>query len=152
MESCIPERERVHQALLDLLEHNKKYDLVFDIITYDKGIRKTIHSIAELERDAQGNPLKITGVINDITIQKKAEDNLKALNQQLVANEQQLQGCKSTIQANEQQLRAANQQLQASEQQLIAANQQLKANEQQLRAANQQLRQMNNNLGQRINN
>ena len=63
------------------MEHNKKYDLVFDIITNDKGIRKTIHSIAEVERDANGNPLKVTGVINDITIEKKAEDELNALNQ-----------------------------------------------------------------------
>ncbi|MDY0104046.1 MAG: PAS domain S-box protein [Lentimicrobium sp.] len=132
VERCIPERKRVHQALLDLVEHNKKYELVFDIITNDKGIRKTIHSIADIERDAQGNPLKITGVIIDITVQKNAEDNLKALNQQLIANEQQLRAVNQQLQANEQQLQAANQQLFASEQQLLAANQQL-------RAANQQL-------------
>ncbi len=78
VESCIPERERVHQALIDLLEHNKKYDLVFDIITADKGIRKTIHSIAEVESDAQGNVKKVTGVISDITEHKINEDKIKA--------------------------------------------------------------------------
>ncbi|MCF8381370.1 MAG: PAS domain S-box protein [Bacteroidales bacterium] len=139
VESCIPERERVHQALVDLLENNRKYDLIFDIITYDKGIRKTIHSIADLEKDAQGNPLKITGVIIDITIQKKAEDELKALNQQLIANDQQLRAANQQLQANEQQLKASNQQLIASEQQLRAANQQLMASEQQQKAVNQQL-------------
>ncbi len=139
VEGCIPERERVHQALVDLLEQNKKYDLVFDIITHDKGIRKTIHSIAEVERDTKGNPLKITGVINDITIQKKAENELYALNLKLIANQQELQAANQEMQANDQQLRATNHQLQANEQQLRAANQQLQANEQQLRAANQQL-------------
>lgn len=77
VESCIPERERVHQALIDLIEHDKKYDLEFDIITYDKGLRKTIHSIAEVERDAQGKPLKVTGVISDITQRKQAEKSLR---------------------------------------------------------------------------
>ena len=60
------------------------------------------------------------------------EIELRAMNQQLDASNQQLK-------AGEQQLRAANQQLTANEQQLRAANQQLTANEQQLRAANQQL-------------
>ncbi len=76
VESCIPERERVHQALVDLIEQDRKYDLVFDIITYDTGIRKTIHSIAEAERDAQGRAVKITGVITDITRHMQAEKAL----------------------------------------------------------------------------
>ena len=132
VENCIPERERVHQTLIDLLERNKTYDLVFDIITSDKGIRKTIHSIAEVERDAQGKPLKVTGVISDISKQKKSEDKLNALNQHLVANEQQLRASNQQLQSNEQQLKATNQQL-------SAANQQLSANEQQLRAVNESL-------------
>jgi PAS domain S-box-containing protein len=73
VEGCIPERERVHQALIDLVEHNKEYDLVFDIITNDNGIRKTIHSIAEAERDTQGNAMLITGVISDTSESKKKE-------------------------------------------------------------------------------
>jgi PAS domain S-box-containing protein len=76
VENCIVERERVHQALIDLIEHDKKYDLVYDILTEDKGIRKTIYSIAELEKDTKGNPLKITGIINDITVQKETEEAL----------------------------------------------------------------------------
>jgi PAS domain S-box-containing protein len=76
VENCITERERVHQALIDLLEHDQRYDLVYDILTEDKGIRKTVRSIAELEKDAQGNPVKIIGVVNDITKQKKAENAL----------------------------------------------------------------------------
>lgn len=76
VESCIPEKERVHQALVDLIEHDKKYDLEFDVITYNEGIRKTIHSIAEAERDDQGNLLKVNGVITEVTEQKKVEKAL----------------------------------------------------------------------------
>ncbi len=76
VESCIRERERVHQALIDLIERKKKYDLIFDILTFNKGLRKTIHSIAEVERDAQGKPVKVTGVISDITKQQITEKAL----------------------------------------------------------------------------
>jgi len=78
VEGCIPERERVHQALIDLVENDKEYDLVFDILTYDKGVRKTIHSIAETQRDAEGNVIKVTGVISDITKQKQLEEERNA--------------------------------------------------------------------------
>lgn len=76
VESCIPERERVHQALTDLIEDDKEYDLVFDLLTYDKGIRKTIHSIAESEKDARGKVKRITGVISDISKRVQAEEEL----------------------------------------------------------------------------
>ena len=75
--ACIPDRERVHQALLDLIEKETPYDLEFDIITKDKGETKIIRSIAVLEKDADGKPLKVTGVIQDITERKQAEDALK---------------------------------------------------------------------------
>jgi len=77
VENCIPERERVHQALVDLIEKDKEYRLEFDIITKDTKERKTIISIAGLERDENGRPLKITGVIQDITNRKRAEDALR---------------------------------------------------------------------------
>lgn len=76
VESCIPEREGVHQALTDLIEDDKEYDLVFDIITYDKGIRKTIHSIAESEKDSGGKVKRVTGVISDITKRIQADNEL----------------------------------------------------------------------------
>ncbi|MBW8041648.1 MAG: hypothetical protein FVQ85_16855 [Planctomycetes bacterium] len=65
----------------------------------------------------------------DIARRKRAEEQLRAANQQL--------------QASEQQLRAANQQLQASEQQLKAANQQLRAGE-------EELRKLTHDMGERI--
>jgi PAS domain S-box-containing protein len=76
-ESCIPERKRVHQALIDLIYHDKKYDLEFEIIPADKTPRRIIHSIAELERDASNNLLRVRGVILDITERKYAEQIIK---------------------------------------------------------------------------
>jgi PAS domain S-box-containing protein len=67
VENCVPERIRVHQALIDLIENNKEYNLQFDIITNDTGQRKTIQSVADMERDPSGKPVKVSGVIIDIT-------------------------------------------------------------------------------------
>jgi PAS domain S-box-containing protein len=83
-------------------------------------------------KDENGNPVALTGIVRDITEQKKAEDKLKAFNQQLLASEQQL--------------RASNQQLEASEQQLKATNQQLEASNQQLRASEETIQESENNL------
>jgi PAS domain S-box-containing protein len=76
VESCIPERARVHQALIDLIELEKPYNLEFEIKTKDKGESKLIKSIAILEKDPDGIPLKVTGAILDITQQKKIEQEL----------------------------------------------------------------------------
>lgn len=77
VESCIPERERVHQALIDLIETGQEYDLEFDILTFDKQERRTVFSMAELEKDENGIPWKVAGVIQDITNRKLAETALR---------------------------------------------------------------------------
>jgi PAS domain S-box-containing protein len=78
VEKCIPERERVHQALIDLIESDKEYNLEFEIYPKDGSKPKTIWSIAELQRDENGTPLIVTGVIQDITGRRMAEDALKS--------------------------------------------------------------------------
>lgn len=77
VESCIPERERVHQALVDLLEADKPYNLEFEIHPKDSSEPRIITSIAELERDEHGDPLRVVGVIQDITQRKLAENALR---------------------------------------------------------------------------
>lgn len=88
VETCIPEREHVHQALIDLVEKGNEYNLVFDILTYDTQQRKTIHSVAELIRDKSGAPLKVSGFIQDVTSRMVAERSLKASEEKyrMVAN------------------------------------------------------------------
>jgi len=73
VESCIPERERIHQALIDLIETDKEYNLEFRIIPKNSRKEKVITSIAQLQKDNKGNPLKVVGVIQDITERKNAQ-------------------------------------------------------------------------------
>jgi len=73
IESCIPERERVHQALLDLIATGKDYDLEYTIHPADGSDPKVIHSVAHLEKDDQGNPVRVIGVIQDITERRHTE-------------------------------------------------------------------------------
>ncbi len=77
VENCIPERKRVHQVLVDLIENNLPYNIEYDIITEDNGERRTVNSIGELLRDNTGKPVKIEGVIIDITQRKKSETALR---------------------------------------------------------------------------
>ena len=83
VENCIPERERVHQALVDLIETGKPYDLEFEIHPRNSSESRFIASIAELQRDEHGNPLKIVGVIHDITRRRKAEQAFFLMNHAL---------------------------------------------------------------------
>jgi PAS domain S-box-containing protein len=73
VENCIPERERVHQALVDLIEADKPYNLEFEIHPKNSLTPRIISSVAELKRDEHGNPLLVTGVIQDITKRKQDE-------------------------------------------------------------------------------
>jgi PAS domain S-box-containing protein len=77
VEILIPERERVHQALVDLIEHETPYNLEFEIVPLDSISPKTITSIARLIRDDNGYPLKVSGIIQDITERKQTENSLK---------------------------------------------------------------------------
>jgi PAS domain S-box-containing protein len=83
IEACIPERERVHQALVDLINEGRKYDLEFVINPADGSAPKVVNSKARLEKDANGKPLKVLGFLQDITERKQAEDALQKSKQLL---------------------------------------------------------------------
>jgi PAS domain S-box-containing protein len=68
------DRDRVNQAMVDLIEKDAAYDIVFDIIPKNSTQRRTIHSVAELQRDEAGTPMRVTGVLQDITKRKAIED------------------------------------------------------------------------------
>jgi PAS domain S-box-containing protein len=75
IEACILERERVHQALVALISEGREYDLEYAINPADGSPARVIHSIARLEKDAQGKPIKVSGFIQDITELKRAEED-----------------------------------------------------------------------------
>lgn len=74
--NCVVGRSVVEQAMVDLLEKNKEYDIEFEIRPKDGSENKIIRSIAELERDEKGNPLKVVGVLHEVSRQKKIEKEL----------------------------------------------------------------------------
>ncbi len=80
VEECIPERERVHQALVDLIEAGKPCDLEFEIRPRNTTQSRIVASLAELQKDEAGQPHKVVGVIQDITEHKRAEEALRELN------------------------------------------------------------------------
>ncbi|MEZ4527534.1 MAG: PAS domain S-box protein [Desulfobacterales bacterium] len=82
VENCIPERERVHQALLDLIEQGKEYNLEFEIHPKNSSESRIITSIAELTKNENGEPL-VVGVIQDITARKQMEQALRESEEQL---------------------------------------------------------------------
>ena len=83
VEACIPERQRVHQALLDLIEKDMPYNLEFEIRPIAGPDKKIIKSSAEVMRDDSGAPIKVIGLIQDITKQKMSEKDMIHLERQL---------------------------------------------------------------------
>ncbi len=77
VENCILERNRVHQALIDLIEKEKEYNLEFEIYPKNSKNIRIISSFAQLHLDEKGDALKVVGVIQDITERKKADLALK---------------------------------------------------------------------------
>jgi PAS domain S-box-containing protein len=79
IESCIPERVRVHEALLALIREERKYDIEYAINPKDGSPPRVIQAIARLEKDARGNPIGVLGFIQDVTERKRAETDKASL-------------------------------------------------------------------------
>ncbi|MFZ4520434.1 MAG: PAS domain-containing sensor histidine kinase [Bacteroidales bacterium] len=80
---CVIDPDTVNKAMTELIERDIPYNIIFDINPVNGRERKTISSIAELIRDENGVPLKVTGVMRDITEQRKAENEIRNLNETL---------------------------------------------------------------------
>lgn len=83
VERCIPERERVHRALVDLIEKDTPYDLIFEIHPYNSDTPRFISSVAQLTRDQAGQPAQVVGVIADVTERYRARQAVRRLNAEL---------------------------------------------------------------------
>jgi diguanylate cyclase (GGDEF)-like protein len=79
IEACIPERERVHQALLALINTGSVYDLEYAIHPADGSPARLVHSIARLERNEQDGTSLVLGFIQDITKSKELEEQVRQL-------------------------------------------------------------------------
>ena len=81
MEGCIPERLRVHQAMVDLIQKQTPYDIEFDFLPPGDLPRRTLASMARLLNDEQGEPWKVAGVVQDITEKRRQQDKIRQLEQ-----------------------------------------------------------------------
>jgi PAS domain S-box-containing protein len=81
VEACIPDASMVNKALVDLLQENKKYDIEYEICRENSGKSAFIHSLAELILK-DDIPIKVLGIIQDVTEQKKAEEALRESEEQ----------------------------------------------------------------------
>jgi len=79
VESYIIDAKRVNQALVDLITQIKTYDIEFQINSKNSEGLTYIHSIADLICDGDGKPVKVVGVIQDITERKRAEKEREEL-------------------------------------------------------------------------
>ena len=77
--SCIPDRERVGQTLSLAITAEQAYDDEYIVNAADGSPSKTIHAMGRLEKDAQGNPLRVVGFIQDITKLKQLQEEVQQL-------------------------------------------------------------------------
>ncbi|HUW07211.1 MAG TPA: PAS domain S-box protein [Williamwhitmania sp.] len=89
IESCIPNREVTHQALMNLVERGELFDKEFEVIPSNGEPVRWVHVIAQLEFDALEKSTKVIGAIEDITEQhdyqialKKSEEYFRLLYEQ----------------------------------------------------------------------
>jgi PAS domain S-box-containing protein len=76
IETCIQDRDRVHQALVDLITTGQEYNIEYAINPADGSSPRVIQSIARLHKDANGKILRVIGVIHDITDRKRRENEI----------------------------------------------------------------------------
>lgn len=77
VESTTPEREMVHQALVDLIHEGKRFDLEYEIRPKGSTESRWIWSVADTVRDENGEVLLVTGVIQDVTERRRMEEALR---------------------------------------------------------------------------
>ena len=79
------DRQRMDLALKQLISGDSDYNVVYRIIRHNDRQERIMHSLAKLEHDATGNPVKVLGVMRDITEGKLAEENIKQSHEELTA-------------------------------------------------------------------
>ncbi|MDQ3545857.1 MAG: PAS domain S-box protein, partial [Verrucomicrobiota bacterium] len=70
------DRERVHKVLESALAGSALYDVKHRVVLPDGSIR-LLHELGEVTRDDDGNPIRMTGTVQDITEAQLAEQGLR---------------------------------------------------------------------------
>ncbi len=75
------DRPKMDLALQQLIKNNEPYNVEFNIQRGNDGQIRMLHSMAEVEYSPEHLPVRIVGVVLDITDMKKSEENLIASEQ-----------------------------------------------------------------------
>ena len=73
----ISEREAVRRAFVDLLEHDAPFDMELEIDPADGAAVRIVWVRAEVERDGDGSPVRVTGILQDTTADRRADEALR---------------------------------------------------------------------------
>ncbi|EGW38554.1 GGDEF domain-containing phosphodiesterase [Desulfosporosinus sp. OT] len=84
------DRSRMDEALELLIQGESEYNVNFRIIRADNFEERHMHSIAEVVCNSSGMPVKILGVIQDVTEQMIYERDLKNKNRELMKLHEEL--------------------------------------------------------------
>ena len=77
------DRDRAHAALTSSLQTGRPYQLEIRVFKKDTGEPRYILSMAEIEQNADGRPVRVFGINQDITERKQTEDEIRQLNADL---------------------------------------------------------------------
>jgi len=83
--NCISKVEvgRVVQALFGLIQDGKEFNEEFEICPRNSSEARVLWSMAWVQKDEHGNPSFVSGILQDITERKKAEEEIRKLNAEL---------------------------------------------------------------------
>ncbi len=70
------EREIVRKAIQKALEEKRPYAIDYRIVLPD-GTERYVQEQAEIESDAEGNPLRLIGTVQDVTQSRRLQDQLR---------------------------------------------------------------------------
>jgi len=73
------------ESLKNLIENNTEYNIVFRIYRADNQKEKYLQSVAEIEYGCDGKPVKVLGVVRDITKRIKYQKMLESKNEELTS-------------------------------------------------------------------
>jgi len=71
------EVERVVQALFGLIQDGKEFNEEFEICPRNSSEIRVLNSVAQMQKDEHGNPRLVSGILQDITERKKADEVLR---------------------------------------------------------------------------